>query len=444
MRDILITLIVLWILFKAVKHPAVGILGWVWISVMNPHRLAWGFAYDFPFAMLMAAVTLLSLVITKDKRQFPVTPATVSLILFIFWMNITSLFAINFDQIYPLWSRVMKILFMTLVAMSVLNTKQHIRWLVWTLVVSLGYYGVKGGAFTLATGGGYTVWGPAGSFIEENNALAVATIMLIPMLRYLQLTEENLWVRRGLVVAMGLCAVSAIGSYSRGALIAIVSMSFFLWTKSPRKLPLALLMIILIPFVVLFMPQKWEDRMNTIQTYQQDSSALGRLNAWGMAWNLAVDRPLVGGGFEIYDKEVFARYAPEPKNVHAAHSIYFQILGEHGFVGLFLFLAIGFFTWRSGSWIIRETRGKPDLHWANTLARMLQVSQIAYATGAAFLSLAYFDLPYYIVVLMEVTKLYIKNQQEENSRVVSSQRPGPQVIRPAELSVIPREGESLG
>ncbi|EQD61099.1 O-antigen polymerase [mine drainage metagenome] len=130
--------------------------------------------------------------------------------------------------------------------------------------------------------------------------------------------------------------------------------------------------------------------------------------------------------------------------MHAAHSIYFQVLGEHGFVGLFLFLAIGFFTWRSGSWIIRETRGKPDLHWANTLARMLQVSQIAYATGAAFLSLAYFDLPYYIVVLMEVTKLYIKNQQEENSRVVSSQRPGPQVIRPAELSVIPREGESLG
>jgi hypothetical protein len=107
-------------------------------------------------------------------------------------------------------------------------------------------------------------------------------------------------------------------------------------------------------------------------------------------------------------------------------------------------MAIGFFTWRSGSWIIRETQGKPDLFWANTLAKMLQVSQIAYATGAAFLSLAYFDLPYYIVVLMEVTKLYLKNQQEENSRVVSSRRPGPRVIHPAELSVIQREGQSLG
>ncbi len=264
--------------------------------------------------------------------------------------------------------------------------------------------------------------------------------MLIPLLRYLQLTEEKPWIRRGLVVAMGLCAVSVLGSYSRGALIAIAAMSFFLWTKSPRKLPLALLMIVLIPFLVMFMPQKWEDRMHTIQTYQQDASAQGRLNAWGMAWNLALDRPLVGGGFEIYDKETFARYAPNPKDVHAAHSIYFQILGEHGFVGLFLFMAIGFFTWRSGNWIIRETKGKPDLLWANNLARMLQVSQIAYATGGAFLSLAYFDLPYYVVVLMEVTRLYLKNRQEENSLVVSSQRPGPRMIRPSELSVVRREG----
>ena len=444
MRDLLITLIVLWILPKAVKRPAIGIMGWVWISVMNPHRLAWGFAYNFPFAMIMAAATMLGLVVTKDKRQFPVTPATISLILFILWMNVSSLFAINFDQIYGSWSKIMKVLFMTLVAMSVLNTKQHIRWLVWTLVVSLGYYGVKGGVFTLVSGGGYTVWGPSGSYIEENNSLALATIMLIPLLRYLQLTEEKPWMRQGLVVAMGLCAVSALGSYSRGALIAIAAMSFFLWTKSPRKLPLALLMIVLIPFLVMFMPQKWEDRMHTIQTYQQDASAQGRLNAWGMAWNLALDRPLVGGGFEIYDKETFARYAPNPKDVHAAHSIYFQTLGEHGFVGLFLFMAIGFFTWRSGNWIIRETKGKPDLLWANNLARMLQVSQIAYATGGAFLSLAYFDLPYYVVVLMEVTKLYLKNQQEENSRVVSSQRPGPRMIRPSELSVVRREGESLG
>ena len=63
---------------------------------------------------------------------------------------------------------------------------------------------------------------------------------------------------------------------------------------------------------------------------------MGRINAWTMALNLAKDN-FFGGGFSIYESAVFARYAPDPE-ARAAHSIYFQVLGEHGFVGLFLFL----------------------------------------------------------------------------------------------------------
>jgi probable O-glycosylation ligase (exosortase A-associated) len=386
---------------------------WVWISVMNPHRLSWGFAYEFPFALVIALTTLISVLITKERRHFPVTPATVILILLILWMCVTSLYAINFDQIYREWSTVMKVLVMTLVALTVMHTRQHIRWLIWVLVISIGFYGFKGGVFTLLGGGENRVWGPAGSFIEENNSLALAILMAIPLMRYLQLTEQNLWVRIGLVCTMLLCAISSLGSYSRGALVAFAASSIFLWFKSPRKLPLAIAMVIALPLLLTFMPQKWQDRMNTINTYQQDSSAMGRINAWQMAWNLALDRPLVGGGFEIYDKSVFAQYAPNPLDVHAAHSIYFQILGEHGFPGLILFLGLGFYTWLDGNWIIAKTKGRPNLNWANLLAKMLHVSQVAYATGGAFLSLAYFDLPYYVLVIMVLTKSLVKREIEE-------------------------------
>ena len=304
----------------------------------------------------------------------------------------------------------MKVLAMTLVAIMVLHSKEHIRWLVWMLVISIGFYGTKGGIFTLLSGGSYTVWGPAGSFIEENNALALALIMMIPLMRYLQMTEPNVWVRRGLLAAMLLCGFSAVGSYSRGALIAILASAIFLWWKSPRKMVSGVAIAILLPLLFAFMPAKWEARMNTIGTYQQDASAMGRINAWEMAWNLALDRPLTGGGFEIYDKNVFSHYAPNPQDVHAAHSIYFQVLGEHGFPGLIFFLGMGFFTWRNGSWIIARTKDRRDLSWANALARMLHVSQVAYATGGAFLSLAYFDLPYYVLVLMVLTKAFVKSQ----------------------------------
>ena len=410
MRDLLITAIVFGSLPFILKRPYIGVLMWVWISVMNPHRLAWGFAYSLPFAQIIALTTMLGMVVSRDEKHFPVVPATVSLFLFMLWMNVTSLFALYPDEIYSNWSTIMKVILMTFVTIAVLHTKQQIRLLIWVLVISLGFYGIKGGIFTLHGGGDNRVWGPEGSFIEDNNALALALIMTIPLMRYLQLTEPNRWIRLGLTGAMVLCAFSAIGSYSRGALIAIAASSVFLWLKSPRKLPLGIAMAVILPLLLTFMPEKWTERMHTIDTYQQDASAMGRINAWHMAWNLAMDRPLVGGGFHIYEQSIFAKYAPNPQDVHAAHSIYFQALGEHGFVGLILFLSLGFFTWRNGSWIIARSRGRPDLAWASDLAKMLQVSQVAYATGGAFLSLDYFDLPYYILAAMLLTKLLVEKE----------------------------------
>src|SRR6185295_1803697 len=134
-------------------------------------------------------------------------------------------------------------------------------------------------------------------------------------------------------------------SHSRGALLAIVAMLAFFWLKTRAKAMTGLMLLVLVPVAIGLMPEKWEERMRTIQTYEEDASAMGRLNAWRMAFNLAQDRPLVGGGFEIYTQEVFARYAPDPTDVHAAHSIYFQMLGEHGFVGLSLFLLLWLLLW---------------------------------------------------------------------------------------------------
>jgi probable O-glycosylation ligase (exosortase A-associated) len=157
--------------------------------------------------------------------------------------------------------------------------------------------------------------------------------------------------------------------------------------------------------------------MHTITHYQEDASAMGRINAWWMAWNLAKAHPLFGGGFEIYDAPTFARYAPEPGNIHAAHSIYFQVLGEHGFVGLFLFLAIWWFTWRTANWIRKHTTPQGENRWAYHLAAMSQVGLVGYFVGGAFLSLAYFDLPYYIMVMLVSTQWIIQREIESSSVV---------------------------
>jgi probable O-glycosylation ligase (exosortase A-associated) len=119
---------------------------------------------------------------------------------------------------------------------------------------------------------------------------------------------------------------------------------------------------------------------------------------------------LFGGGFNIYSPEVFVAYSPEPDRIHAAHSVYFQMLGEHGFVVLGLFLLLGIVAWRTAGWIRRVAKKDEANRWAFHVASMCQVSLIGYAVGGAFLSLAYFDLPYFIVVILLATKWILQTQ----------------------------------
>jgi probable O-glycosylation ligase (exosortase A-associated) len=155
--------------------------------------------------------------------------------------------------------------------------------------------------------------------------------------------------------------------------------------------------------------------MHTIQSYDQDASAGGRINAWWAAWNVAIARFPLGGGFKMWELDVFAIYAPNPLQLQVAHSIYFQVLGEHGFMGLFLFMSIFVLAWRYGVNIIRVTKNKPELQWARNLAAMVQVSLIGYAVGGAFLSLSYFDLPYYLVLILVVLKGIVHDEISRQS-----------------------------
>ena len=393
----------------ALAHPYIGMLLWTWISIMNPHRYTWG-ASEYPVAAIIAGATLLGLLLTKDRRQFFISAPSGLLILFMLWVCITYPFSFSTEGSLNMLTRVLKIDFMILVALVVLYTRRHVNLLVWVLVLSLGFYGVKGGLFTLATGGSHRVWGPPESFIEGNNELALALIMTIPLMYYLRDQTRMVWQRHAWLAAMALMAIAAIGSQSRGALLAFVAMLALLWMRGKQKWLFGTLVVGGGLLLLAFMPEQWHERMASIGTYQEDSSAQGRINAWWMAWNLAGDK-FFGGGFDIYNLVTFFAYAPNPDAVHAAHSIYFQVLGEHGFVGLAIFLLMWGVTWRSAGWLRKNAKDDPDTEWAATLGGMCQVSLIGYAVGGAFLSLAYFDLPYNILILVVITRRWVEQRK---------------------------------
>lgn len=409
MRDVLISIVLFGSLPFILRRPWIGALMWVWVSVMSPHRLAWGFAYNLPFAMLIALATLIGMVFSRDPKHLPLTPTTIVLMLAFAWMHVSLAYALDPQESLVMWEKVAKIFFMFFVTMYLLHSKQHVQLLVFVLTASIAFYGIKGGLFTLRIGGSERVYGPGGSFIEENNALAVAVIMTVPLLRYWQLQVQKRWARLALLGAMLLCGISALGSQSRGALLAIGAMLIFLWFKSRNKFLTFILCLVVVPVAIGFMPQSWHDRMDTITKYEQDGSAMGRLDAWAGALNLAKDRPLVGGGFGIYSDPVLGRYTPSTK-ARSAHSIWFQYLGEHGFPGLLLFALLWFLVWRDASWIIKRCHNRQGWIWAADLARMTQVSLIGYFVGGALLQLAYYDVPFYLLIVIVLTRILVQKE----------------------------------
>jgi probable O-glycosylation ligase (exosortase A-associated) len=391
------------------SRPYVGIYIWSWMGFMNPHRLTYGFAYEFPFAQIIAIVILVSMLRLKEPMRVPWTRETVLLLIFVLWMLFTTLFALNSDGAWEQWDKVWKIQLMLFVTLMLIDTKQKMDWLIWVIVLSLGFYGVKGGIFTIAHGGAFRVQGPGGSFIGGNNEIALALIMTIPLMRYLQLQAKSVWIHQGVTVAMLLTGVAAIGSQSRGALVGMGVMGIFLWLKSRNRLFILLSILVVAGALAAIMPQEWYDRMSTIEAYEEDNSAMRRINAWRMAYNIAANR-ITGAGFEAFTPWAIRQFAPDPSMGADAHSIYFEIMAEHGFIGFTMFMLLALFTWNTGNGIRRLARRRPETRWAADLAGMIQVSMIGYAGSGAFLGLAYFDLYYTLIAIMVICKLVCSEQ----------------------------------
>ncbi len=402
MRDLLICFAVMGSLPLIIMRPWIGIIMWCWLGFMNPHRLTWGFAYDFPFAQVIALTTMGAILISREKKYIEFTPLVGIWVAWVIWMNVTTYFALDETWMRD-HDRMIKTMLFGFLTVLLMNEEVRVRALVWITVVSLGFFGFKGGLFSALTGGNYLVWGPAGSFIEGNNELGLALVMTIPMMYYLFLTEANKWVRRGSLAIMGFSMLAVLTTHSRGAFLAMGAMVGFLWLKSRRKALTGILLLAAVPLLVMFMPEHWTERMWSIKDYDSDGSAQGRINAWWFAYNLALDHPLTGGGFGTFTKSLFMVYAPNPQDHHDAHSIYFEVLGEHGFVGLGLFLSLGALALLSAGHTARLCKDIPQLAWISDLNKLVQVSLVGYAVGGAFLGLAYFDLYYHYVAIVIVT-----------------------------------------
>ena len=311
MRTYLFFLLFLPLPFLSFFRPWIGMLIWGWLSLLNPHRDLWGFASTLPYNMIIAAATLAGWLLSSERKaiRFDIT---FGLILALF--SIATISALSSQSpilTWPKWNEFGKTIVYIILLGTFLTTKSRLHALIWLIVGCIGFFGVKGGALFIVSGGNHQFTGPPGSAIEDRNELALAIVMVLPLMNYLRLQTAHWWLRRGLLVAMGFSVLAIIATQSRGGFIALAATGGLLWLRSTRKLATLAVLLPIVLSVHYMAPEAWLERMSTIETAQEDQSFQGRLVAWQTYWAAALDRPFTGTGIRaLNDTSVFFRYMP--------------------------------------------------------------------------------------------------------------------------------------
>lgn len=410
MRDYLIVSVVLASLPIGLVRPYYGLLVYAWISYMNPHMLAWSFAQSFPVAKIAAISTVAGLIITRSADTSPIRYRE-TIVMALMWcmFTVSTLLAVNPTEAWPQWQDTSKLIVMAVIASMLLTSRERIRYFLLVIALSIGFYGFKGGLFSVMGRGEGMVWGPGNSIIAGNNNIGLALNMCLPLLWYLA-SEEQGWRKLGLYVMFGLSIPAIMFTYSRASFLTLLAVLLAIVLRCRHRLALICLALAAIPVVMPFVPQKFWDRQATTLEYERDGSAQSRLDNWEFCWRVALDRPLTGAGFQFFTPEMIERYDPSFGVTYAGkawdtHNIYFAMLTAHGFPGLLLFVLLLAFCFLSSIRLRRQVRYRDDLKWIVGYCYTVEASLLALIINGAFVNMEYFDLVYHLPAVIVSLKL---------------------------------------
>lgn len=408
MRDLLLVGFLFVAIYYSFKRPYIGMAAWIWIAMTAPADWTFGFSSSFRLNLTIVVVTAISYVFVQKYKSFRLDAIAFWVIFFALWTLITT--ATNQTSysayVWQYWNQFIKVILLFIFVTLTVYRRLHINTIVWAIVLSVSSFAAMEAVKFFLSLGSHRITGKAG-IIQDRNDLAVAINMSIPLIVYLRHETKHVLVRKGLLVLIALNVVAIIGTYSRGGFLGLLILGVAFWWVSDRKLLYGILAAIALPLFFANAPGEWKERQSTVATAAtEDGSFIGRLWAWKISTMIALDYPITGGGFHaVKDRYLWGQYAPytpgygpiatppippelRPK---AAHNIYMQVLGDHGFVGLFIFLMI---LWKTFTTNLKNRRWarKHDKPWLVHFCSAVNLALIGYGITGNNVSLAYFDL----------------------------------------------------
>jgi putative inorganic carbon (hco3(-)) transporter len=344
------------------------------------------------------------------------------------WVTLTSTWAQVPDAAWDKWDWAFKTLAFTAFVPFAIRSRVQIEAFAQTYVFSLAANFVPFGLKTLISGGGYGVnlgLVAGNSGLAEGGLLSTLCLMAVPLAIHLstnsQLIPRLKILPLGYWAIAGLATTTAIGTYERSALLGLAVLGIYMWTRSRHKLAFGLVIACVAIVVVYFTAGSYLNRMSSIGAPTTDSSATVRLLVWKWTLGFVATHP-AGGGFSTYivdhvDLPATADEPPHTEFGRAFHSIYFEVLGEHGYPGIAIFLAIAismFFRMRR---IAKRARRHPELAWVASLADALQSGLAVFLTAGTFVGIAFQPMFWYFIAMGVSLNAYMWRVERQEAPV---------------------------
>lgn len=422
MRDLIVSLFILGSLPTCFRRPFIGLLMFTLLAYMRVQDLTWGFARFQRWSFYVAVVTLAGFLVSSahgkrfmsdDMRNWMM----VALGLFVGASLIAGGYLTQYD--FSIYIDFVKVLGVAVFTTGVVKNREYLRVLVWVVALSFGFYGVKNGIASIVSGGSLVIIQGPGGMLSDNNDFALALCMGLPMLLNLGLSEPRPLMRRVFLATVPLTILTIMATHSRGAFLAVcATVGVLVWRSRNRVAGFSLAFTILLAGVILA-PKSYIDRLSTIKQYETEGSARGRLDAWKVAGNMITSNPVLGVGFDKFQRN-YKRYDPKAtyqdesnEGTRVAHNSYLQIWAECGTPAFLLYLgliAMSYFDlWR----LRREAQAQYYTSWILNYATMFEASLTAFVVGSFFLNRAHFDLFYHFVAIIAVFGAIARREMKE-------------------------------
>ena len=439
LRSLYVLLIYIAILGIGFGMPYILTLGYLWVDIFRPNNIVYAGFRFIPVALLMGAAAVGSYLLL-DRRSPPRIGAQIILtVAFALWVTLTTTWAVEPVAAWEKWDWAFNTVIFSAFIPFAIRTKNHIEGFLQVFVFSILSDLIPFGVKTALTGGGYgRIYGLINGqfFLGQGETLAAACFMIIPIILFLMkhsvIVPKNRYTQLGYIGIIVLAVLTAIGTHERTALVAMLVFAATTWWTSRRKILYAALFAVAGVVIFASAPEAWLERMSTVNvaTRPTDDSAMVRIRVWAWTLNFAADHPQ-GGGFDAYRGNVIALPPTEDggpprfQTGRAFHSSYFEVLGEHGWIGLSLFMALVAFSFRYLGLTAGAAKRNPHLRWAGDLAYALQSSLLVMLACGAVIGIAFQPFFYYLFALSFCLREYVRRVQNP---VVDT---GAAVARPA-------------